>query len=115
MKTTKRLIIQLALASVITTTAFAASARVSGLASLRMPQAMMATLASLLRLHFDGSRRCGVFSGGRMSGYGVMLCLCGFLLLVLGSQPFRIMLEMFFVLFLLCLVAHRAVYGRYSH
>ena len=30
-----------------------------------------------------------------MSGYGVMLCLCGFLLIVLGSQPFRIMLEIF--------------------
>ena len=50
--------------------------------------------------------RCWVFSGGRMSGYGVMLCLCGFLLIVLGSQPFRIMLEIFFVLFLLCFVTH---------
>jgi hypothetical protein len=39
-----------------------------------------------------------------MSGYGVMLCVCGFLLIVLGSQPFRIMLEIFFVLFLLCFV-----------
>ena len=28
-----------------------------------------------------------------------MLCLCGFTLVVLGSQPFRILLEMFFVLF----------------
>jgi hypothetical protein len=44
-----------------------------------------------------------------------MLCLCGFPLVVLGSQPFRVMLEMFFVLFLLCFVAHRSVYGRYSH
>jgi hypothetical protein len=50
-----------------------------------------------------------------MSGYGVMLCLGGFLLSLLDSQPFRIMLEMFFVLFLLCFVAHRAVYSRYSH
>ena len=46
----------------------------------------------LLPLHVDGARRCWVFSGGRMSGYWVMLCLCGFLLIVLGSQPFRIML-----------------------
>ena len=44
-----------------------------------------------------------------------MLCLCGFLLLVLSIQPFRIMLEMFFVLFLLCFVGHPAVYGGYSH
>jgi hypothetical protein len=64
---------------------------------------------ALLPLHIDGARRCWVFSGGRMSGYGVMLCLCGFLLIVLGSQPFRIMLENFFVLFLLCFVAHLAV------
>ena len=69
--------------------------------------------APLLRLHFDGSRRCWMFSGGRMSGYGVMLCLCAFPLVVLGSQPFRIILEMFFVLFLLCFVGHRAVYGRH--
>ena len=41
--------------------------------------------------------------------------LCGFPLVVLGSQPFRIMLKMSFVLFLLCFVGHRAVYGRYSH
>jgi hypothetical protein len=71
--------------------------------------------ALLFRLHFDGSRRCWVFSSGRMSGYGMMLCLCGFPLVVLGSQPFRVMLEMFFVPFLLCFVAHRSVYGRYSH
>ena len=32
----------------------------------------------------------------------MMLCLRGFPLVVLGSQPFRVMLEMFFVLFLLC-------------
>jgi hypothetical protein len=50
-----------------------------------------------------------------MAGYGVMLCLCGFLLVPLGSQPFRVMLEFFFVLFLLCFVAHLAFYGRYSH
>lgn len=55
--------------------------------------------ALLFRLHFDGSRRCWVFSGGRMSGYGVMLCLCGFPLVLLGSQLFRIMLEMVFCAF----------------
>jgi hypothetical protein len=55
-----------------------------------------------------------VFSGSRMSGYGVMLCRCVFLLAALGSQPFRVMLEIFFVLFLLCFVANLAVYGRYS-
>ena len=92
-------------------------AMLAGLGSLRMPdnQCRLPWRAPLLRLHFDGSRRCWVFSGGRMSGYGVMLCLCGFPLVVLGSQPFRIMLEMLFVLFLLCFVGHRAVYGRYSH
>ena len=56
-----------------------------------------------------------MFSGSRMAGYGVMLCLCGFLLVMLGSQAFRVMLEFFFVLFLLCFVAHLAFYGRYSH
>jgi hypothetical protein len=87
----------------------------TGIASNCLNQWWLPWRALLLRLHFDGSRRCWVFTGGRMSGYGVMLCLCGFPLIVLGSQPFRIMLEMFFVLFLLCFVAHRAVYGRYSH
>ena len=47
-----------------------------------------------------------------MSGYGMMLCLRGFPLVVLGSQPFRVMLEIFFMFFLLCFVGHRAVYGR---
>ena len=56
-----------------------------------------------------------MFSGSRMAGYGVMLCLCGFVLVMLSSQAFRLMLEFFFVLFLLCLVAHLAFYGRYSH
>ncbi len=50
-----------------------------------------------------------------MARYGVMLCLCGFLLVMVGSQAFRVMLEVFFVLFLLCLVAHLALYGRYNH
>ena len=49
-----------------------------------------------------------MISAGGMSGYGVMLGLCGFLLLVLSSQSFRITLEMFFV-FLLCFVGHLAV------
>ena len=47
-----------------------------------------------------------MFSGGRVAGYGVMLCLCGFLFVMLGSQAFCVMLEFFFVLFLLCFVAH---------
>jgi hypothetical protein len=34
-----------------------------------------------------------VLSGGRMSGYGVILCLYGFLLLLLSSLPFRFVLE----------------------
>ena len=44
-----------------------------------------------------------------MSGYGMMLCLSGFLLLVLNSLAFRLVLEIFLVYFLLCFVAHRAV------
>jgi len=44
-----------------------------------------------------------------------MLCLGGFLLVTLGSQAFRVMLEFFLVLFLLCFVAHLAFYGRYRH
>ena len=63
----------------------------------------------LLRLHFDGPRRCGVISGGGMSGYGVMLGLCGFLLVMLGSRSLRVTLEIFLVFFLLCFVAHIAV------
>ena len=50
-----------------------------------------------------------------MSGYGVMLGLCGFILLVLSILAFRVMLEFFLVFFLLCFVAHLAVYRRYSH
>lgn len=69
----------------------------------------------LLRLHFDGPGRGWVFSGGRMAGYRVMLCLCDFLLVMLGSQAFRVVLEFFFVLFLLCFIAHLAFYGRCSH
>ena len=49
-----------------------------------------------------------MFSGCRMAGYGVMLCLCGFLLVLVGSQAFRVMLKFLFVLFLLCFVAHLA-------
>ena len=44
-----------------------------------------------------------------MSGYGMMLCLRGFLLVVLSSHPFGVMLEIFLVFFLLCFVAHLAV------
>jgi hypothetical protein len=47
-----------------------------------------------------------VLSGGGMSGYGMMLCLSGFLLLVLSSLAFRFVLEIFLVFFLLCFVAH---------
>jgi hypothetical protein len=63
----------------------------------------------LLCFHFYGARRCGVLSGGGMSGYGVMLGLCGFMLLVLSILAFRVMLEIFLVFFLLCFVAHLAV------
>ncbi len=63
----------------------------------------------LLCFHFYGARRCGVLSGGGMSGYGVMLSLCGFMLLVLSVLAFRVMLETFLVFFLLCFVAHLAV------
>ena len=44
-----------------------------------------------------------------MSGYGVMLGLCGFLLVMLGSRSLRVTLEIFLVFFLLCFVAHIAV------
>ena len=64
---------------------------------------------ALLCFHFYGARRCGVISGGGMSGYGVMLGLCGFMLLVLSILAFRAMLEIFLVFFLLCFVAHLAV------
>ena len=64
---------------------------------------------ALLCFHFYGARRCGVISGGGMSGYGVMLGLCGFLLVMLGSRSFRVTLEIFLVFFLLCFVAHIAV------
>ena len=40
-----------------------------------------------------------------MSGYGVTLGLCGFMLLVLSILAFRVMLEIFLVFFLLCFVA----------
>ncbi len=64
----------------------------------------------LLLLHFDVARRCWVLSGGGMSGYGVMLGLCGFLPLVLSSLAFRFVLEILLVFFLRCFVAHsRAV------
>ena len=45
-----------------------------------------------------------------MSGYGVMLGLCGFMLLVLSILAFRAMLEIFLVFFVACrnLVAHLA-------
>jgi hypothetical protein len=36
-------------------------------------------------------------------------------LAALGSQAFRVMLKFFFVLFLLCFVAHLAFYDRYCH
>ena len=91
----------------------------AGLTSLRMLDKQWwapTTLAKLLlRLHFDSPGRGCVLSGGRAAGYGVMLCLCGFLFVMLRSQAFRVMLEFFFVLFLLCFVAHLAFYGRYSH
>ena len=44
-----------------------------------------------------------------MSGYGVMLGLRGFMLLVLSILAFRAMLEIFLAFFLLCFVAHLAV------
>ena len=50
-----------------------------------------------------------MLSGGGMSGNGVMLGLCGFMLLVLSILAFRAMLEIFLVFFLLCFVAHLAV------
>jgi hypothetical protein len=70
---------------------------------------------NLLGFYFDGPGRGWVFSGGRMAGYRVMLCLCGFLFVMLRSQAFRAMLEFLFVLFLICFVAHLAFYGRHSH
>jgi hypothetical protein len=39
-----------------------------------------------------------------MSGYGMMLCLCGFLLLVLSSLAFRFVLEIF-LLFFFCVLS----------
>ena len=50
-----------------------------------------------------------MLSGGGMSGYGVMLGLCGFMPLVLSILAFRAMLEIFLVFFLLCFVAHLAI------
>ena len=44
-----------------------------------------------------------------MSGYGMMLCLSVFLIFVLSSLAFRLVLEIFLVFFLLCFVAHQAV------
>ena len=44
-----------------------------------------------------------------MSGYGVMLGLCGFILLLLSIFAFGAMLEIFLAFFLLCFVAHLAV------
>jgi hypothetical protein len=44
-----------------------------------------------------------------MSGYRVMLGLCGFMPLVLSILAFRVMLEMLLVFFLLCFVAHPAI------
>ena len=49
---------------------------------------------------------CSAVAG--MSGHGMMLCLSGFLLLVLSCLAFRFVLEIFLLFFLLC-VADRAV------
>jgi hypothetical protein len=51
----------------------------------------------------------GCSAVGGMSGYGVMLGLCGFMLLVLSILALLAMLEIFLVFFLLCFVAHLAV------
>ena len=61
---------------------------------------------ALLCFHFHSPRRSGVLSGGGMSGYGMMLGLCRFMLLVLSVLAFRGMLEIFLLFFLLCFVAH---------
>ena len=77
----------------------------------------MVTPTTLARIpYFDFTSMVPEEAGcSAVAGWPLMLCLCGFLLVMLGSQAFRAMLEFFFVLFLLCFVAHLPFYGRYSH
>lgn len=46
-----------------------------------------------------------------MSGYGMMLGLCGILLVALNRLPFCFVLEFLLVFFLLCFIAHRGSLG----